>query len=196
MLESVMHFAPLSTMQARSRRNVWSPAIQKTSHDALRESAANCYWSGGRATGALLFGGLVELGLPVICIEVCQMNDFAKASFIKNDRRDARLIAQRMRAGLFKVAHVKTDYSQLIRLLLCHRQLAAFKPADRTARNAAPFAATADRSVNPALFLERENPKHGGAYISLDDKAATGPRAGADNIGSPYPCRLPASAQG
>jgi hypothetical protein len=29
-------------------------------------------------------------------------------------------------------------------------ELAAFKPADRTAQNAAPFAATADRSVMPA----------------------------------------------
>ena len=29
-------------------------------------------------------------------------------------------------------------------------ELAAFKPADRTAQNAAPFAATANRSVKPA----------------------------------------------
>jgi hypothetical protein len=29
-------------------------------------------------------------------------------------------------------------------------ELAAFKPADRTAQNAAPIAATADRSVKPA----------------------------------------------
>jgi hypothetical protein len=29
-------------------------------------------------------------------------------------------------------------------------ELAAFKPADRTAQNAAPFAATANRSVRPA----------------------------------------------
>ena len=50
------------------------------------------------------------------------MKAFAKASPIKTDRRDARLIAQAMRAGLFKVAHVKTDYSQRIRLLLRHRQ--------------------------------------------------------------------------
>ncbi len=69
-----------------------------------------------------LFGGLAERGLPVVCIEVRQMKAFAKASPIKTDRRDARLIAQAMRAGLFKVAHVKTDYSQRIRLLLRHRQ--------------------------------------------------------------------------
>lgn len=69
-----------------------------------------------------LFGGLVDRGLPVVCIEVRQMKAFARASPIKTDRRDARLIAQAMRTGLFKVAHVKTDYSQRIRLLLRHRQ--------------------------------------------------------------------------
>jgi transposase len=69
-----------------------------------------------------LFGGLAERGLPVFCIEVRQMKAFAKASPIKTDRRDARLIAQAMRTGLFKIAHVKTDYSQRVRLLLRHRQ--------------------------------------------------------------------------
>lgn len=50
-----------------------------------------------------LFGGLAERGLPVVCIEVRQMKAFAKASPIKTDRRDARLIAQAMRTGLFKL---------------------------------------------------------------------------------------------
>ena len=50
------------------------------------------------------------------------MEAFAKASPIKTDRLDAGLIAQAMRAGLFKVAHAKRDYSQRIRLLLRHRQ--------------------------------------------------------------------------
>lgn len=69
-----------------------------------------------------LYSGLVEHGFPVFCIEVRQMKAFAKASPIKTDRRDARLIAQAMRTGLFKATHVKTDYSQRIRLLLRHRQ--------------------------------------------------------------------------
>jgi transposase len=69
-----------------------------------------------------LFGGLAERELPVVCIEVRQMKAFAKASPIKMDRRDARLIAQAMHTGLFKIAHVKTDYTQRIRLLLRHRQ--------------------------------------------------------------------------
>jgi transposase len=54
-----------------------------------------------------LFGGLAKRGLPVVCIEVRQMKAFAKASPIKTDRRDARLIAQAMRTGLFKIAMSK-----------------------------------------------------------------------------------------
>jgi transposase len=68
-----------------------------------------------------LYNGLVEQGYPAFCIEVRQMKAFAKASPVKTDRRDARLIAQAMRTGLFKATHVKTDYSQRIRLLLRHR---------------------------------------------------------------------------
>ena len=69
-----------------------------------------------------LYSGLAKHDLPVFCIEVRQMKAFAKASPVKTDRRDARLIAQAMRTGLFKATHVKTDYSQRIRLLLRHRQ--------------------------------------------------------------------------
>lgn len=50
------------------------------------------------------------------------MKAFAKASPIKSDRRDERLIAQTMHAALFKLADVKTDYSQRVRLPLHHRQ--------------------------------------------------------------------------
>lgn len=69
-----------------------------------------------------LFAGLSRQGLPVICIEVRQMKAFAKASPVKTDKRDARLIGQAMRTGLFKATHVKTDESQRFRLLLRHRQ--------------------------------------------------------------------------
>lgn len=69
-----------------------------------------------------LYNGLAERGLPVFCIEVRQMKAFAKASPVKTDKRDARLIAQAMRTGLFKATHVKTDRSQRLRLLLRHRQ--------------------------------------------------------------------------
>ncbi|WP_273795095.1 IS110 family transposase [Brucella intermedia] len=74
--------------------------------------------------------GPLALGFAVVwlnviflfCIEVRQMRAFAKASPVKTDRHDARLIAQAMRTGLFKATHVKTDYSQRIGLLRRHRQ--------------------------------------------------------------------------
>ena len=69
-----------------------------------------------------LYSGLAAHDLPVFCIEVRQMKAFAKASPVKTDKRDARLIAQAMRTGLFKATHVKTDRSQRLRLLLRHRQ--------------------------------------------------------------------------
>ena len=44
-----------------------------------------------------LYDGLARKGLPVFCIETRQMKAFAKASPVKTDKRDARLIAQAMR---------------------------------------------------------------------------------------------------
>ncbi|KEY99975.1 transposase [Sphingomonas sp. BHC-A] len=91
---------------------------------ALYEGAPS-YRRVGLEAGPLapwLYAGLADLGLPAICIEVRQMRAFAKASPVKTDKRDARLIAQAMRTGLFKATHVKTDASQRLRLLLRHRQ--------------------------------------------------------------------------
>jgi transposase len=92
--------------------------------DALHDAAAS-FRRVGLEAGPMapwLNAGLADLGLPAICIEVRQMRAFAKASPIKTDKRDARLIAQAMRTGLFKATHVKTDASQRLRLLLRHRQ--------------------------------------------------------------------------
>jgi transposase len=77
-----------------------------------------------------LYNGLAEQDLPVFCIEARQMKAFAKASPVKTDRRDARLIAQAMRVGLFKPTHVKTERSQRLRLLLRHRQSLAHRNKD------------------------------------------------------------------
>jgi transposase len=43
--------------------------------------------------GPWLYSGLADHDLPVFCIEVRQMKAFAKASPVKTDKRDARLIA-------------------------------------------------------------------------------------------------------
>ncbi|CCQ74656.1 IS110 family transposase [Magnetospira sp. QH-2] len=69
-----------------------------------------------------LYAGLSSRGLPVICIETRQMKAFASASPVKTDRRDARLIGQAMRTGLYRATHVKTARSQELRMVLTHRE--------------------------------------------------------------------------
>lgn len=68
-----------------------------------------------------LHRGLRESGLTAICIETRRMKAFASASPVKTDRKDAQLIAQAMRVGLFREVHVKSIESQELRLLLRNR---------------------------------------------------------------------------
>jgi transposase len=70
-----------------------------------------------------LFSGMVEAGLPVVCIETRHTKAFLKAQINKSDRNDARGIAQMMRVNLFRPVHVKTLTSQKRRVLLTARKL-------------------------------------------------------------------------
>src|SRR5262245_59508921 len=70
-----------------------------------------------------LFSALAEAGLPAICVETRHMQAVLKARINKTDRKDARGIAQMMRAGLYRPVHVKTLRSQKLRMLLTHRKL-------------------------------------------------------------------------
>jgi transposase len=70
-----------------------------------------------------LFSALAEAGLPVICVETRHMRAVLQAQINKTDRNDARGIAQMMRAGLYRLVHVKTLRSQKLRMLLTHRKL-------------------------------------------------------------------------
>src|SRR5258708_22688881 len=51
------------------------------------------------------------------------MGAVLQAEINKTDRNDARGMAQRMRAGLYRPVHVKTLRSQKLRMLLTHRKL-------------------------------------------------------------------------
>lgn len=78
-----------------------------------------------------LVSGLAEAGLPVICVETRHMNAVLKAQQVnKNDRNDARGIAQMLRVGLYKPVHVKTLASQEKRMLLTSRKLLQNKLRD------------------------------------------------------------------
>jgi transposase len=70
-----------------------------------------------------LYSALAEAGLPVICVETRHMRALLKAQINKTDRNDARGMAQMMRAGLYRLVHVKTLRSQKLRMLLTHRKL-------------------------------------------------------------------------
>ncbi len=89
--------------------SAWSGSLLKVGHEA-----------GGLSPW--LHAGLVELGVPAVCIETRRMKAYAKASPVKTDRRDARLIARAMRAGLYRMVHVKSAASHKLRLALTCRQ--------------------------------------------------------------------------
>ncbi len=89
--------------------SAWSGSLLKVGHEA-----------GGLSPW--LHSGLVELGLPALCIETRRMKAYAKASPVKTDRRDAQLIALAMRAGMYRAVHVKSEESHKLRLALTSRQ--------------------------------------------------------------------------
>jgi transposase len=70
-----------------------------------------------------LYSGLLEAGVPTICIETRHAKAFLKAQVNKTDRNDARCIAQMMRVNLFRPVHVKTLNNQKRRALLTARKL-------------------------------------------------------------------------
>lgn len=87
----------------------WRDTLVKLGHEA-----------GGLAPW--LHAGLVGAGLPAVCIETRRMKAYAKASPVKTDRRDAKLIALAMRAGLYRAVHVKSETAHKLRMVLTNRQ--------------------------------------------------------------------------
>lgn len=87
-------------------------------------------WSGrlakvGQEAGGLspwLHAGLRGLSVPAVCIETRRMKAYAKASPVKTDRGDAKLIALALRAGLYRAVHVKSFEAHKLRLALTARQ--------------------------------------------------------------------------
>jgi transposase len=80
----------------------------------------------GLEAGALtpwLAREMAALGLPVVVIETRRMKAYAKASAVKTDRRDAKMIAQALRAGLYQGVHVKGEEAHKRRLVLSARSM-------------------------------------------------------------------------
>jgi len=71
----------------------------------------------------MLFHGLAELGVPVICIESRQAYQALKTlATHKTDRNDARGLAQLARTGFYKPVHVKSLPSHAVRALIMARK--------------------------------------------------------------------------
>src|SRR3984957_11608791 len=71
----------------------------------------------------ILFHGLSQLGLPVVCVESRQAYQALKSlATHKTDRNDARGLAHLARTGFFKPVHVKSLPSQAVRALLVARK--------------------------------------------------------------------------
>ena len=72
---------------------------------------------------AWLHQGLTEAGIVAICIEARQAKAAMGAMPNKTDRNDARGIAQIMRAGWYRMVHVKTTSCRTWRALPTSRRL-------------------------------------------------------------------------
>jgi transposase len=101
---------------------------------ALLNGAGFAYARVGLEAGPMsqwVVTGLLEAGLPVVCVETRHTKAVLKAQQVnKSDRNDARGIAQMMRVGLYKPVHVKTLVSQQERMLLTSRKLLLEKLQD------------------------------------------------------------------
>ena len=71
----------------------------------------------------MLYHGLVQRGVPVVCVESRQAYQALKSlATHKTDRNDARGLAQLARTGFFKPVHVKSLAAHAIRALISARK--------------------------------------------------------------------------
>ncbi|MGM0422321.1 MAG: IS110 family transposase [Pseudomonadota bacterium] len=70
----------------------------------------------------LLYRGLENAGLPVICLETRHVKAALNAQQIKTDRNDARGLAHIVRTGWYRAVHIKSDQNQRLRVLLNNRR--------------------------------------------------------------------------
>src|SRR5271169_2362711 len=96
-------------------------ATDPASIEKYLKATGLCFERAGFESGpcsAWLYKGLMAAGLPVICIDARHASAALKAQNVKTDRNDARGIAQIVRTGWYKPAHVRSEDSQRRRLLL------------------------------------------------------------------------------
>ena len=77
-----------------------------------------------------LYAAMRAAGLPVELLETRHVRDAFRAMPVKNDRNDARGIAQLMRLGWFRPVHCRSMAAQEVRALLTARKLVQSKLLD------------------------------------------------------------------
>ena len=90
-----------------------------------------------------LYAAIRASGLAIELLETRHVRDAFRAMPVKNDRNDARGIAQLMRLGWFRPVHCKSMAAQEVRALLTARKLVQSKLLDVQMRCAACCAASA-----------------------------------------------------
>src|SRR6516164_1896845 len=81
-------------------------------------------------TSSWLYSELRGIGYPAICLECRHVKAGLSAMRNKTDRNDARGIAQLVRLGWFRQAHIKSGQAQRVRMLLVNRQQLLTKALD------------------------------------------------------------------
>ena len=104
------------TRASRSRRQRQSPSNCRKLRVVAELSSRPDAW-------LILFHGLSQLGLPVVCVESRQAYQALKSlATHKTDRNDARGLAHLARTGFFKPVHVKSLRAHALRSLISARK--------------------------------------------------------------------------
>src|SRR6202795_453623 len=105
-------------MKGRGRR----PPADIAAALAEAPSCRRVVFESGRMA-PMLFHGLSQLGLPIVCIESRQAYQALKSlATHKTDRNDARGLAHLGRTGFFKPVHVKSLAAHAVRALIIARK--------------------------------------------------------------------------
>ena len=94
----------------------------------------------------MLYHGLRDRGVPVVCIESRQAYQALKSlATHKTDRNDARGLAHLARSGFFKPTHVKSLPAHAIRsLVIARKKLVGSASCWRTRSAASPWCSASD----------------------------------------------------